>query len=117
MTAGMPSALWAAAVAFAAVLALWPVAMLLVAVRLAWARRWRGVGQVAWLLPVWTIAASIGLTQLSPMLHALAAGTPVQRPLWVWVALVIALCCGGLAWALLVVAARAPADRPVPAPR
>jgi hypothetical protein len=100
--------------AVAAALALWPVALLLVAARFALARRWRSVAQVAWLLPLWTIAASIGLTQLGPLLQALADGAAVQRPLWVWVALLVALCCGGLCWALLVTAARAPATEPAP---
>jgi hypothetical protein len=113
----MHPALWFLAIAFAALLALWPVALVAVAGRHALARRWRRVGQVAWLLPVWMIAASIGLTQLAPVLKALDTGAPLQRPLLAGLALVVALCCAGLAWALLVAAAKPPAGEPAASQR
>lgn len=115
MTNSQPAvhpALWFLAIAFAALLALWPVALLAVAGRHALARRWRRVGQVASLLPLWMVAASIGLTQLAPLLKALEVGAPLQRPMLAGLALVVALCCAGLAWALLVAAAKPQAGRP-----
>jgi hypothetical protein len=93
-----PSAL---AIAFAAFLALWPVAFVVIVVIHAAARRWRRVGQVAFLVPLWTIAASVGLTQLAPLIAAFDALPKGRTPFIPVVAVGVALCCGAVAWALL----------------
>lgn len=111
----MQTALWYLALAFAALLALWPVALLAAAVHHALARRWRQVGQLAWLLPVWMIAASIGLRQLAPLVQGLNTGFAVTRPLWAGLALVVSVCCAGLAWALLIASVRRPGPPPAAA--
>jgi hypothetical protein len=91
----------ALAVAFAAVLALWPVAFLAAVLMHAFARRWKRVGQVAFLLPLWTIAASVGLMQLTPFVAALNASPQGRSPVVPIVAVVFAMCCAAVAWALL----------------
>ncbi len=89
-------------IAFAAFLALWPVAFLVVILLHAFARRWRRVGQVAFLLPLWTIAASVGLIQLAPLIEALDAPAPGRSPFIAVLAVGFALCCAAVAWALLI---------------
>ena len=95
----VPSAL---AIAFAAFLGLWPVAFLVVLLLHAFAKRWRRVGQVAFLLPLWTIAASVGLTQLAPFIAAIDALPKGKSPFIPVVAVGFALCCTAVAWALLI---------------
>lgn len=87
---------------FTAVLALWPVAFLVAVVLHGLAKRWRRVGHVALLLPLWTIAASIGLTQLEPFTAALTAPSQGRSPVMPVVAVAFALCCAAVAWALLI---------------
>jgi hypothetical protein len=87
---------------FTAFLALWPIAFLVAVVLHGVAGRWRRVGQVALLLPVWTIAASVGLTQLAPFMAALNAPAPGRSPVMPVVAVAFALCCAAVAWALLI---------------
>ena len=94
-----PSAL---VIAFAAFLALWPVAFVVVLLLHAFAKRWRRVGQVAFLLPLWTIAASVGLTQLAPFIAAIDALPKGRSPFIPVVAVGLALCCAAVAWALLI---------------
>ncbi|HSW03924.1 hypothetical protein [Aquabacterium sp.] len=85
-----------------AFLGLWPLVFLMALLRHSLARRWRRVGQVALLLPLWTIAASVGLTQMAPVL-ALLEGRAGSRSAFVaTLALGFALCCAAVAWALLV---------------
>jgi hypothetical protein len=84
-----------------AILALWPVAFLVAAALHGLARRWRHVGQIAWLLPLWSIAASIGLVQFPRLLKAFEPSAPPGPTLVAITAAVFALCCAGVAWALL----------------
>jgi hypothetical protein len=98
----MQFAFSALAIAFATVLALWPVTFLVALLLHAFAKRWRRVGQVAFLLPLWTIAASVGLTQLAPLIAAIDALPKEGSPVIPVVALGFALCCAAMAWALLI---------------
>lgn len=91
----------ALAVSFAAFLGLWPFVFLLAVIRHAVGRRWQRVGQVAFLLPLWMVAASIGLVQLTPFLAALNA-PPSRSPFVATAAIWFALCCAAVAWALLI---------------
>lgn len=84
-----------------AILALWPVAFVAAALLHGMARRWRHVGQIAWLLPLWSIAASIGLVQFPRLLRALEAPAAPGATLVAITAAIFALCCAGVAWALL----------------
>jgi len=87
---------------FAVLMAPWPLAWLLVLIRHSLSRQWRRVGRVAWLLPIWTVAASVGAIQLGPLLAARDAAQPSPR---VWVAatsLLVAMCIATVAWMLLV---------------
>ena len=97
----MQFALSALTICFAAFLASWPIAFLVVVLLHALAKRWRRVGQVALLLPVWTIAASIGLVHLAPLIAAPDV-TPAWRSPFVGViAIAIVLFCTIAAWGLL----------------
>lgn len=96
----MPSAPFVIAVVFSAFLALWPIAFVAALVQHAWARRWARVGQLALLLPLWTVAASIGLVQFPRLLAALGGSEPGRWGV-AFAAVVLALCCGAVAWALL----------------
>lgn len=111
----MPSFTFLLAVVFSAFLALWPLAFVAGLVWHGWARRWRAVGQLALLLPLWCVAASIGLMQgprLTQMLTEGAAAVP--RPGMAIAAVVFSLCFAALAWALLLRSFSA--GRPAPAP-
>lgn len=96
----MPSAPFVFAAAFSAFLALWPIALVAALAHHARARRWARVGQLALLLPLWTVAASIGLVQFPRLLAALG-GTEPGRFGVAFAAVILALCCGAVAWALL----------------
>src|SRR3990167_9125770 len=62
---------------FVVVVGLWPLACLAAVVHHAMRRRWRAIGQLALLLPLWTIAASVVALQLAPLLaRAEAASSP-----------------------------------------
>jgi hypothetical protein len=87
---------------FAALLALWPLVFLVAVLRHLFAKRWRRVGQVALLLPLWTIAASVGLVQLGPFMAALDAPSPPRSPFMAVTAIGFALCCAAVAWGLLI---------------
>jgi hypothetical protein len=96
----MPSAL---ILLFAGLLALWPVAFLLAVLHHSFARRWKRIGQIALLLPLWTIAASVGLLQLAPFLAK--ADSPLLRspdPFVAAAGLGFSACCAACAWWLLV---------------
>lgn len=97
----MIAATHALILACAAVLALWPAAFLVAAALHGFARRWRHVGQIAWLLPLWSIAASIGLVQFPRLLKAIETPAPPGPTLVAITAAIFALCCAGVAWALL----------------
>lgn len=85
-----------------AVLALWPVAFLLAAALHGFARRWRDVGQIAWLVPLWSIAASVALVQFPRLLKAFEPSALPGPTLVAITAAIFALCCAGVAWALLI---------------
>ena len=89
-------------IVFSAFLALWPVAFLGVALRHAVTKRWRSVGQVALLVPVWSISASIGLIQFPRLLGMFESSAQPGASLGSIAAVVFALCCAAIAWALLV---------------
>ena len=92
-------------VLFSAFLALWPAAFLVAAVLHSIARRWRGLRRIALLVPVWSIAASIGLIQFPRLLHVFAPSAqpgPSNPSLGTIAAVILALCCAAIAWALLV---------------
>jgi hypothetical protein len=98
----MPFPLSPLAVVFAAVLGLWPFAFVAV---VAWhlvGRRWRRIGRLGWLVPLWMLAASVGLLQLPSLLAALDAAAPPRSPILPAVAMAFSLFCAVLAWALLV---------------
>ena len=57
---------------------------------------------MAFLLPLWTIAASVGLTQLAPFIAAFEGPSQGRSPFIPVVAVGFALCCAALAWALLI---------------
>lgn len=108
----MPPAIAHALVfAFSAALALWPLAFLAGAVWHGLARRWQVVARLAMLLPLWCVAASIGLMQ-GPRVITLVNEGPaaITRPGMAIAATVFALSFAGLAWALLLRALR-PAHR------
>lgn len=113
----MTAATHALIIVCAAILALWPAAFLVAAALHGFARRWRHVGQIAWLLPLWSIAASIGLVQFPRLLKAFETSSSAPGPTLVAItAAIFALCCAGVAWALLL-RSFAGADRPgTPAP-
>lgn len=102
-------------IVFSAVLALWPVAFVAGGVWHALAGRWRALGRLAMLLPLWCVAASIGLTQ-GPRVIALVNDGPaaITRPGLAIAAVVFSLCFAALAWALLLRSFRN--GRPAPAP-
>ena len=98
----MQTAALVSVVVFSAFLALWPVAFLVAAVLHAVAKRWHRVGQVALLLPVWSISASIGLIQFPRLLSVFEPSAQSGASLGSVAAVVLALCCAAIAWALLV---------------
>jgi hypothetical protein len=87
--------------AFVAVLALWPLAFVVSVACHVLAKRWQRVSRVAWLVPLWMLAASIGLLQLPSLLAALDASSPPRSPILPAVAIGFSLFCAILAWALL----------------
>jgi hypothetical protein len=95
----MPSTASVLIFVFTAILALWPVACLLAAAHHAWRTLWRRLGLLALLLPLCTIAVSIGRWQLAPFMAPPAA----PRPSLFLVApgIGLALCCAVAAWWLL----------------
>lgn len=102
-------------IVFSAFLALWPLVFLAGAVWHALARRWQAVARLALLLPLWCVAASIGLMQ-GPRVITLVNEGPaaITRPGMAIAATVFALSFAGLAWALLLRSFRS--GRPMPAP-
>lgn len=85
-----------------AFLGLWPVAFVLALLRHSLAKRWRRVGQVALLLPIWTAAASVGLTQVAPFVAALDAEPQARNPFITVAAVGFTVFFATLAWGLLV---------------
>ena len=69
---------------------------------------WQRAGKVALLLPLWTIAASIGAVQLGGLLAPLSE-TPSPRPLVAATSISIAFLLAVMAWALLVASFRSSA--------
>ncbi|MCW5635094.1 MAG: hypothetical protein KIT17_17295 [Rubrivivax sp.] len=97
----MNTALLLLVVVFAALMALWPVAWLAALARHALARRWRQVGQVALLLPLWTIAASIGAVKLPPLFAARNAAELSPNVVVAATSIGVAACFAVVAWLLL----------------
>jgi hypothetical protein len=89
-------------VLLAAFLGLWPIGFLAAVLHHALARRWRHVGQLALLLPIWTIAASVGLMQVAPFVAAMKGPFLARNPLLTVAAIGLTLFCGVLAWSLLI---------------
>ena len=87
---------------FSAFLALWPVAFLVVAALHAIAKRWGRVGQLVLLVPVWSIAASIGLAQFPRLLSLVEPSAQSSASFGSIAAVIFALACAAIAWALLV---------------
>jgi hypothetical protein len=98
----MQTASQAALIVFAAFLGSWPVVCLVALLHHALAKRWRRVGQVALLLPLWMTAASLGLVQVAPIIASLDAPTPVRSPVVAVAAIACTLFLAALAWGLLV---------------
>jgi hypothetical protein len=91
----------ALATTFAVVLALWPIVLLIAVVRHSLARRWRQVGKLALLLPLWMMAASLGLRQVVPLFMAVGSESLPRSPFFGVVATGVAVFCALLAWGLL----------------
>lgn len=99
----MPSPAFIIAIVFSVFLGAWPLAFVVAVALQARKQRWRRVGQLALLFPVWCVAASIGLLQLPRLVAALDGTAPGGgKPALATVAVVLALCLGALVWALLV---------------
>jgi hypothetical protein len=98
----MQSAALVLVVLFSAFLALWPAAFVVAGVSHAIAKRWSRLGQIALLLPIWSISASIGLIQLPRLLNAFEPSAQRGLSLGSIMAVLFALCCAVIAWALLV---------------
>jgi hypothetical protein len=96
---------------FSAFLALWPLGFAAVFAMHALARRWKRAAQLALLLPLWCVAASLGLVQLPRLIGALDGSLPAARAGTATVALVLSVCIGAVAWALLLRSYRDRADR------
>jgi hypothetical protein len=94
-----PSALL---IVFAVFLGLWPLACVVSVVRHSISRRWRRVAQAALLLPLWTIAASVGLVQVAPFLSEPSGARTLPSPFVAAAGLGFALCCAAAAWWLLI---------------
>jgi hypothetical protein len=88
----MRFALLAMIVLFSVPMALWPILWLFVLTRHALSKRWRHVGKVALLLPLWTIAASLGAIQFPRLLAALNAEKSPPSLLVAAVAIAVAIC-------------------------
>ncbi|NRF70555.1 hypothetical protein HLB44_26470 [Aquincola sp. S2] len=103
----MNLAILALIILFAVPMALWPVLWLFVLGRHALSRRWQRVGQVALLLPLWTIAASVAALQFPRLLVALNAEKVPPGLLFAAVAIGVATCFATIAWLLLIRSFRA----------
>lgn len=97
----MPSPSSLLILALTVVMTLWPIAFLAAVAYHAFARRWRRVGQAALLLPLWSVAASVGLVQMPRLMAALDAPALTRNLVYAGTAIAFALCCAVLAWALL----------------
>ena len=106
----MQSTVSALVIVFSAFLALWPAAFLVVAALHAFARRWRHIGQIALLVPLWSIAASIALVQFPRLVNAFEASAKPGPSLIAITAVIFALCCAAIAWALLIRSFAKPID-------
>jgi hypothetical protein len=106
----MRFAISALIVVFTVPMALWPFGWLIVLVRHAMARQWQRVGKVALLLPLWTIAASIGAVQLGGLLAPLSESAASPRPLIAATSISIAFLLAVMAWGLLVASFRSSAS-------
>ena len=96
----MQNTLSALVIVFAVLVALWPFAWIVAVVRHSLARRWQRAGQVALLLPVWAVAASVSALQLARLFAAQDA-KPAPT---VWGAIAsigVGACVATVAWLLL----------------
>lgn len=89
------------ATAFAVVLALWPIVLLVAVVRHSLGGRWRQVGKLALLLPLWMMAASLGLRQAVPLFMAVGSESLPRSPFFGVIATGVAVFFALLAWGLL----------------
>ncbi len=98
---GMNEALPVLLLLFALLLAVWPLAWLGAMLPHALARRWRRVGELALLIPLWSVAATIALAQLAPWYAARDIGQATAEAPPVGAALGLAAGCAAAAWWLL----------------
>ena len=98
----MNTALLALLALFVAVVALWPVVWVAAIIRLLLSRQWQRLGRLALLLPLWTVAASIGAVKFG-LLFAAQDAADFSPPLVVAATSIgIAMCFAVVAWLLLV---------------
>src|SRR5436190_20659625 len=86
---------------FAVFVGLWPIAFLGVLLRHSLAREWHRVGRIALLLPLWTVAASVGLRQLAPYIAEPSAAHALPSPFITAAGVGFAACCVAAGWWLL----------------
>jgi hypothetical protein len=101
----------AVAALFAVFVALWPLACLAAVIHASFTRRWARVVRAAMLLPLWTIAASVGMVSLSAFGSAAKAAQPLPAQVKAAVGVGFALCCAAAAWWLLIRSLREPLPR------
>ena len=98
----MNTALLALLALFVAVVALWPVVWVAAIIRLLLSRQWQRLGRLALLLPLWTVAASIGAVKFG-LLFASKDAANFSPPLVIAATSIgIAMCFAVVAWLLLV---------------
>lgn len=97
----MQAAISALIIVSALLLALWPLACLLVAIRHGMRQQWGRLGQLGLLVPLWTIAATVVVLLLAPFLTAPDVERSLPSPFWATLGLGFVLFCGGAAWGLL----------------
>ena len=111
----MNTALFVLVVLFFSLVALWPVVWVVALIRRLLSRQWQRVGQLALLLPLWTVAASIGAVKLGPLLAAQNAADSSPSLVIAATSLGVAVSVAVVAWLLL--ARSFSLDRMPPAPK
>ena len=89
---------------YALLTGIWPLVWLFAIARQAIARHWPSVVRLALLLPLWTVAVSVGGLQVHSLLAAAidsAAAQTSPRPVLAATAMLVALCAAVVAWLLL----------------
>ena len=96
----MHHAFSALVIIFAGFVSLWPLAWLIAVIRHALSKQWVRLGQVALLLPLWAVAASVSALQLA-RLFAVTDAKP-SPSVWAAVASIgVGACVATVAWLLL----------------